>query len=167
MLSWKNYDFGRDGFLFELKGKPMVSEQYEFWGKAPVCAEEYLVLRYRAQDLQRINEFTQPLLLGKRGEEEFPLLCAKEMIFDGFSHLAIAAVGGNFDRLGLRLHRRAARATFEILDLYTCSAKELPARFEQTAAGEGCRPIDLSSWFNSSLPQTIGAHNVGCIVVNE
>ena len=165
MVSLSNYSFDNGSNFFELRGKALLSERYTFCGKEPVETDPYIVMRYRALDVQRINEFEQPILVGLRGEEQIPLLNAREMIFDGFPHIAIAKIGAqHFDGLGLILHRRAARATFEILDLYTCGQEELPARFEaKEAVAAGYRAIDLSAYYNSSLPADIGATDGGVL----
>ncbi len=162
MRSLFQYDFGHQQKFFELRGKALTSEQYDFLGTAPVEMEEYVVFRYRALDVQRINEFQQPVLVGLKGEEKIPLINAREMIFDGFAHTAIAKIRPQaFDALGLILHRRAPRATFEIFDLYTCNEAELPARFETGEAGEGYRTIDIAPYCNSDRPADIGATDGG------
>ncbi len=169
MRSFSNYKFKTtdsvhaEGNRFELLGKGLDTCSYTLQSAESADTEDYLVLRYRALDIYRTTTETQPLVIGLRGEEKVPLILANDMIFDGYPHLVtVPCERDHYDCFTLRLPRKAPRAEFEILEFYTCTARELPPRFTLTEAPEeGYRTVDLRPLCNSALPEDFGTTDGG------
>lgn len=148
---------------YVIDGKPLVHREFVLDGKTPVSTEPYIVLRYRALDLQRFFMLRQSLFSGVAGDTETPLLCVNEMFTDGREHLVIARCGkADYDFLRLRLRSRAPHVEFTVLEFYTCTYDELPKRFDEEEVHiDGYKCIDLTKFGNGTLSDEPGAIDGG------
>ena len=149
-------DTGPDGSVtLRIPGRPLHCEEHTFDGTAAVHCEGFLVLEYRATDLYRRSVLRQPLLSGVSGDTETPLLYLNDIIADGQLHRVIAACGETeLDRLRLSVSTYAPCAHLSLTRFYTCTAEELPARWNVVpCTADGHRCIDLAPLVNVPVPQ--------------
>ncbi len=151
-----------DASLYRIQGTPLCHNERLWQGEQPGSLQSYLVLSYRAENLERRAMLRQPVILAAAGQETIGLIHIHDLIADGANHRVIvpADISG-FDHLSVALSTRFPSALLEISELYTCEAGELPFRFIPTQPQEGYCPLDIAAYCNDVLPADPGTVDSG------
>ena len=147
-----------------LDGEGLLVRDYVAKGEEKVETEDYLVLTYKSIGIYRKKVQIIGVIFGVIGDEEEPLVCQHDLVFDGNTYtVAVPTNGKTYDYLKLELDSRQKKMEFEIVDLYTCKESELPKRLVGPTAADGYKIVDLGGNFNDTLPVVPATANLGAV----